>query len=187
MKALPSCLYRGVSSKAINSYARDIFWFRSPRYFHKCERDQARDNMEGIGSYETNGILHHDVGDDGRIQPAFMMSFSTDVGATRKFGEYYYMLQDPSGFAECLKRALPPGITSVEWGKVEYTKTMEIDDPLSLLDGWHRKYFCKPERFSDEKEWRLIFWFSHTFRPLNKTMKVKVSGLSNLLRLKKHR
>ncbi|MCY4611531.1 MAG: hypothetical protein OXC38_07540 [Gammaproteobacteria bacterium] len=170
----------------VDSYAKGIFLFRSPRFFRKI-KGEGRDDMEEIGSYETDGILHRDVGDDRPIQPAFMMSFSTDVEATRKFGEYYYVLRDLSEFEKCLREALPSCITSIEWGEVEYTKTMKIDSPLiNPSDDWHRKYFCKPERFSDEKEWRLIFWFLHTFRPLNETMEMKIPALYNLLNLKKH-
>lgn len=144
--------------------------------------------MEGVGSYKIDGILHRDVSDDRPIQPAFMMSFSADVEATKKFGKYYCVLQDPGEFEKRLRNALPPGITSVEWGEVEYTKTMELDSLPSPSDDLRRKYFCKPERFSDEKEWRILISFLHTFRPLNKTMKIAASGLNDLFSVpRKHR
>ena len=52
-------------------------------------------------------------------------------------------------------------------------KTMKLDQELSLKNHWNRKYFWKPQEYADEKEWRLIVTFLHSFRILNKTLKIK--------------
>lgn len=141
MSDIPPCLYRSIrGEEAINNHLEGILWLRSPAYFQDVP-SVAGDSLEGIGSHETDGILHRDVGDSTPIQPAFVLSFSADVDATRKFGDFYFVLQDPAELESRIKNALPPSITEVTWRKIEYTKTMQVDHIPTPSEDWDRKYF----------------------------------------------
>ena len=85
-----------------------------------------------------------------------------------------------------VRERLPLKITRVEWKKMEYTKTEEVNAPLSPGEGEHRKYCCKPEEYAEEEEWRLFFLFTETFYPLNETMKIHVGSLTHLFEYRKH-
>lgn len=183
----PPCLYRSVcGEEAITNHIRGRLWFRSPAYFREVEGPGA-DELEGIGSYDLEGIHHKDVGDDTPIQSVFVMSFSDKAEATKKYGKgSYFVVRDPEELKKRVQRKLPPCITEVRWKKIEYTKTMKIQAPIDPPETWSRKYYSKPERFSDEHEWRLFILFKHTFRLLNHTMKMDVHDLTGIFRLKKH-
>ena len=112
------------------------------------------------------------------------MSFSSTAEATRKFDTaHYFTLNSPTDLLERVRQSLPPDITEVSWKQIEYTKTMRVTEDLSPGDDWNRKYYCKPEAYSDEKEWRLFIRFRHSFRILNETLKIHVGGLHGMLRL----
>lgn len=182
----PPYLYRSVRGKeAIRNHLLGELWFRSPAYFRDIEAP-ASDHLEGVGSYKLDGILHKDVSDSKPIQPVFLTSFSAEPEATRKFGNYYFVLRDPEELRKRVQHALPPEITEVTWQKMEYTKTMQVARDIGPSENWARKYLCKPEKFSDEQEWRLFILFRHSFRLLNRTMKICIGNLHGVLDLRKH-
>ena len=184
--AVPSCLYRSVcGDAAIKNHISGRLWFRSPAYFRRIE-GPASDALEGVGSHELDSVLINDISDSTPIQPVFFMSFSAVAGATRKFAEHYFVLRNPRELEQRVKAALPPDITEVAWKKIEYTKTMRVHHFLNPSEAWHRKYFCKPERFAGEEEWRLFVLFRHSLRLLNETMKLHVGDLAGLFQLMRH-
>ena len=176
MTEVPSRLYRSVCcEEAYVNHREGKLWFRSYSYFRRIEGN-ARDELEGIGGYIHKWTRHIDVSDDSPVQPAYLMCFSQKVESTRDFGSWCLELRNPHELLNRVKSSLPEDITTVEWRKVEYHKTMEIEKEMSVTDGWNRKYYCKPEEFIQETEWRLIIQFVHTFRPFNETMKFHVKG-----------
>ncbi len=178
----PSCLYRSVrGDEAIKNHILGRLWFRSPRYLRNIENFGA-DELEGIGSFNLNGTLHHDVGDSIPIQSAFLMSFSMEADATKNFGEHCFVVDDPQILKTRVIDALPPCITDVSWHQVQYTKTMSLVSEPDPSEDWYRKYFCKPQQFFDEKEWRLFISFNYSFRILNDTLKVHVNNLQGIFR-----
>lgn len=180
---MPSCLYRSVNEdEAVKNHYLGKLWFRSPAYFRTKEGPEA-DSLEGIGSYDVRGLRHTDLSDSIPIQAVFMMSFSAEAYATKKFGRHCLAVHDPQELLRRVKGALPPSITSVEWRKITYTKTTQVQRTLMPCEDWNRKYFQKPPHFSEEQEWRLFVLFQHSFRLLNNTMKVAVGNLQAVLRL----
>lgn len=140
--------------------------------------------MEGVGTYVRRGLRHNDVDDSGQIHSTIFLSFSSTAEATRKFNtDHYFVLNSPDRLLEQVRQGLPPCITEVSWKQIEYTKTMHVTEDLSPSDDWNRKFFCKPESYSDEKEWRLFIRFRHSFRILNETLKIHVGNLQSTLRL----
>ncbi len=182
----PPCLYRSIEGEeAIKNHILGRLWFRSPKYFRN-EEGSAADELEGIGSYKWKGINHIDVGDENPIQSVFIMSFSDEAAATKKFGEHYFVIRDPEELKKRVQSKLPPCITEVKWKKIKYTKTTKVEKDLSPSEAWCRKYCSKPKKFSCEREWRLFILFRHSFRLLNDTMKVYVGDLTGIFSLKKH-
>ena len=182
---IPKCLYRGIgdSHEVIYNHLLGRLWFRSPAFFRMIE-GPASDCKEGIGTYEVGNIRNVDVADSRPIQPAYFMSFSEDVEATRRFGgKHYLVLNDPVELMERVKAALPPKITSVTWQRIRYDKSMNLDRDPTPSESKKRKYFSKPESFSHEKEWRLFVLFRHRLRLMNETMKLDVGNLQGVFKL----
>ena len=170
----PPTLFRAVDSEAAWRNHKDgILWFRAPGYFHTI-KGIARDPMEGIGTFMLpNGQINRDITDDTTLRPVFILSFSAQKNAVEKFGAHYLEVRDPVALKGRVEAALPQGdVISVSWKKVEYGKTMAVDTDPGPEAGWRRKYWSKPEKFSDEREWRLMIEFRHHFRILNKTLKL---------------
>ena len=140
-----------------------------------------------LAEREADGLVHTDIGDDAPIQPAFLISFSSEPVATRKFGKHYLVLNDPNELRKRVEHALPPRITKVSWRKIEYAKKFRVDRDLGASENWNRKFFSKSESFSDEKEWRLFVLFVDSFRLFNRTMKLHVGNLQGILNLEVHR
>ena len=148
-------------------------WFQSPLHFRELN-GVGRDKLEGVGSYEYENNLYQDVTDGRPIHPMFMMSFSETLDASKPFGNYYLILNEPEEFADLVRKKLPESITRVEWRKVEYTKNMSLDRHPDPVAGWVRKYYCKPEKFAQEREWRLCVSFIERLPILNHTLKLRM-------------
>ena len=172
---LPSLLYRSVKDRcAFKNHFKGNLWFRSHAYFRSLE--EGGDESEGRGSYEIPRLgPFHNVSDDYPIQPAYFMSFSEDPNAASEYGDYHLRLEDPARFLEQIKIALPhcSEFMKVEWIKMEYGKSMELDQHPSPGEGFHRQFRCKPAKFASEKEWRLQMRFVHSFRVQNQTLKFR--------------
>ena len=131
-----------------------------------------------------DGQVNHDITDDVPVYPAFMLCFSAEKSAAKKFGDYCLKVGNPMKLKKRVEAALPEGgVVSVSWRKVEYRKTLKVEaDPGA--DGLARKYWWKPEKYSNEKEWRLLVEFRGNLRLLNKTLKLHIGRPSgNLFRL----
>ena len=169
----PPTLFRAVEDEpAARNHFAGVFWFRAPAYFRTIE-GPAADDLEGIGSFSLpDGQVNRDITDDAPTQPAFILCFSDEKNAVKKFGGHCLEVQNPMELKKRVEAALPDGgVTSVSWRKVEYGKTLDVKvDPGA--GGWARKYWCKPEKFAGEKEWRLLVQFCHSLRILNKTLKL---------------
>ena len=175
----PSKLYRSINdtgeNQALQNHLEGILWFRAPLYFHETE-GVGKDPTEGIGSYEYKNILYADVSDTRPIVSMFMLSFSETREASERFGNYHLILIDPEGLAAYLREALSSCNTRVQWEKVRYTKTMNLDSQPDPVAGWDRKYFCKPEGYAIDREWRLCLWFHERVRMLNHTLELGVGS-----------
>lgn len=171
---LPSLLYRSVKgNEAARNHFEGNLWFRSHAYFRSVE---GGDELEGKGSYVIpSGHAVHNVSDDYPIQPAFFMSFSEAADAAKQYGDSHLRLDDPVKFLRQIKKELPSysGFVRVEWKKMKYDKTLEIErhpGPRELLQ---RQFDSKPLEFADEREWRLQIQFLHSFRIQNHTLKFR--------------
>ena len=71
-------------------------------------------------------------------------------------------------------------MSRVEWGKVKYDKQMQLEDHPPLGEDRIRQYFSKPEKFADDREWRLVITFRHSLPILNDTLKLHL-GRSSLI------
>ena len=171
---VPSILYRSVRTEcARENHLKGNLWFRSHSYFQVVE---GGDKLEGIGSYDIAGQGHyHNISDDYRLQPGYFMSFSEELEAAQKFGDFPLELNDPIRFLEGIKGQLPPigGFVRVKWIKMGYGKTREIARHLGPSEGWHRQFHQKPEKFAQEREWRLEIRFLQSFRIQNCTLKFR--------------
>ncbi len=179
----PPTLFRAVDhEEAWKKHKDGILWFRAPGYFHTIN-GVARDPMEGIGTFRLpDGQLNCDISDHTTIRPVFILSFSAEKDAVNKFGAHCLKVRDPVSLQKRVEAALLQGdVTSVSWKKVEYGKTMEVKADPGPCKGWVRKYYSKPEEFSDEREWRLMIEFRHSFRILNKTLKLHTGRLTGHL------
>lgn len=127
-----------------------------------------------------NGPLVDDVSDndDSAIQPAFILCFS-EAPLPEKYGNYVLKFARPLELKEHIKKQLLPeaDVIKVELRKVAYGKTMQLEAHPSPTEDWNRKYFSKPEKFADDKEWRLLILFRHSFPILNDTLKLSLSDL----------
>lgn len=179
---VPEPLFRTVGKyRAVENHLLGILWFRSPSYFHNTE-GAGRDPLEGVGSYNLpNGVTTNDVGDHAPIQPTFVLSFS-EVPLSQ-YGEYVLKVQNPTELKKCVERRLPQGISEVEWRKIRYNKKMLVESHPSPSEDWIRKHYSKPRKYENEREWRLVIRFLHSFPILNKTLKLSVGDLQSLFRL----
>ena len=76
-----------------------------------------------------------------------------------------------------IRKALSPEWT-VEWEKVKYDKVMDVKYELLPSESYRRQYFRKPEKYANEREWRLVITFKRTDRIiLNETLKFHFSEL----------
>lgn len=182
----PPTLFRAVGDdEAVKNHLSGILWFRAPGYFHTVE-GVAADPMEGIGTSRLpDGQIRRDITDDTTIQPVFILCFSCDENAAKKFGALCLAVRHPTELKRRVEAALPQGnVTSVSWEKVAYGKTMDVAADPSPYADWRRKYCSKPEKFSEEREWRLMIEFRHSFRILNQTLKLHTRrATGNLFRL----
>lgn len=178
----PPTLFRAVKDEpAARKHLAGVLWFRAPAYFRTIE-GPAADSLEGSGTFELpDGQVNQDITDDVPIPPTFILCFSAEKNAVKKFGDSCLKVGNPVKLKERVEAALPgEGLTSVCWRKVEYRKRLDVEtDPGA--DGWARKYYWKPEEYSDEKEWRLLVQFRHSFRILNKTLKLHTGYQTGLL------
>ena len=169
----PPTLFRAVKDEpAARNHFDGVLWFRAHAYFHTIE-GWAADSLEGRGTFRLpGGQVNQDITDDVPIQPAFVLCFSAEKNAAKKFGGHCLEVQNPMELKKRVEAALPDGgVTSVSWRKVEYGKTLDVKvDPGA--GGWARKYWCKPDEFAGDKEWRLLVQFCHSLRILNKTLKL---------------
>jgi len=178
MTGPPSVLYRVVPREprtVLENHLNGDLWFRSHTWFRK--RDDG-DKLEGVGSYRgPDGIVSRDVSDDHPTQPAYFMSFSSEVVGARTHGrEGHHVLRlcHPLRFQDEIRRNCLPtcGFVKLTWIKIEYVKTLDVaDDPGP--ETWYRKYRCKPDRYADEREWRLQIQFMHSFRIQNDTLEFR--------------
>lgn len=178
----PPTLFRAVEDKpAEDNHFAGVLWFRAPAYFRTIE-GPAADSLEGTGTFELpGGKVSHDITDDSPPAPVFILCFSSEKNAITKFGDHPLKVQNPMALKKCVEAALPGGtLTSVCWKRVEYGKTPDVEaDPGAA--GWARKYRWKPEKFSGEKEWRLLVQFRHSLHILNKTLKLRTGYKTGLL------
>ena len=182
----PPTLFRVVKDEgAVKSHLNGILWFRAHAYFRTIE-GAAADSLEGIGTFRlSDGQVNHDITDDVPVQPAFILCFSAEMNATKKFGAYCLKVSNPMELKKRVEAALPQGgVTAVSWKKVEYGKTLDVETDPGPRGGWERKYWWKPEKFSEEQEWRLLVQFCRDLRILNKTLKLHTGyPTGNLFRL----
>ena len=165
----PPKLYRAVNGKALENYHIGNLWFRSHAWFRK---QKDGDGLEGVGSYNVPGQGHsRNVSDDHPVKPAYFMSFSeTSEGALTHGRDKHYLLEfsAPAQFRDWVRRNLPEcgadTFVKVDWIRIEYGKTMDVDSDPGPSEGWNRQFHCKPEEFADEREWRLQIRFLHSFR-----------------------
>lgn len=182
MTSLPQTLYRRVSGEeAVKNHFKGILWFRSPFYFRRVEGPQ-NDPMEGIGSYDFQGRHTHSITDDKPFTSVHLLSFAESIQATDSFRStdarsYLLELQDPTKLETLIRKALSPEWT-VEWEKVSYDKVMEVKHEPSPSEGYCRQYFCKPEKYANEREWRLVITSKRPDRIIfNETLKFHISEL----------
>jgi len=171
----PPTLFRAVKDElAARNHFAGVLWFRAPAYFRTIEGPTA-DSLEGIGMFRLpEGPVNQDITDKVPIQPAFMLCFSAEKNAVKKFGGHCLEVQNPMAFKRRIEAVLPDGgVTSVSWRKVEYGKTLDVKVDPGAASGWARKYWCKPEKYAGEKEWRLLVQFCHSLPVLNKTLKLR--------------
>ena len=181
----PPTLFRAVKDQqAAYNHLDGVLWLRAHAYFRDIE-GPAADPSEGIGTSKLpDGQVNHDITDDVPVYPAFMLCFSAEKSAAKKFGDSCLKVGNPIKLKKRVEAALPEGgVVSVSWRKVEYRKTLKVEaDPGA--DGLARKYWWKPEKYSNEKEWRLLVEFRGNLRLLNKTLKLHIGRPSgNLFRL----
>ena len=184
MTSLPQTLYRRVTGEeAMNNHFRGVLWFRSPSYFRRVEGPQ-NDPMEGIGSYDFQGRHTHSITDDKPLASVHLLSFAESIQATDDFRStdapsYLLELQEPTKLETLIRKALSPEWT-VEWEKVKYDKVMDVKYELLPSESYRRQYFRKPEKYANEREWRLVITFKRTDRIiLNETLKFHFSELGD--------
>lgn len=175
----PPPLFRSVpDDDTMNSHLSGILWFRSPNYFRDIE-DIRADQLEGVGSYTpSDGTTNRDVSDTVPIQPTFILSFS-EIPLS-KYGKYVLKVQNPMELKRRVECRLPQKISEVEWRKIRYDKEMRVETDPGPGEGWSRKHYSKPRNYADEREWRLVIRFLHSFPILNQTLKLNF-GKGNLV------
>jgi|GEM_PF-1024302 len=173
-------LFRAVTKKdgVAKSYFHGNLWFRSHKWFRELE---GEDNLEGVGTHRVRGTsgMNRDAFDEYPGQPAFFMSFSESVNGARSFdrgSDSHTLLevQNPLKLRdEVIKKLLNKDFVMINWIKMEYGKTIEVDHELTPSEASERKYRQKPEEYRIEREWRLQIFFRHSFRTINDTLKFR--------------
>ena len=180
-RSLPTLFRTVQENQAMENHLSGILWFRSPSYFRNIEGIGA-DPLEGIASYtSSSGITVQDVGDDAPVQPTFILSFSEIP--LPQYGEYVLQVQNPLELKKRVECQLPQGISEVEWAKIRYDKKIRVETRLGPSEDWIRKHYSKPKEYENEREWRLIIRFRHSFPILNKTLKLSFTDLDGLFSL----
>lgn len=176
----PPTLFRSLQDRdAMQNHWSGILWFRSPRYFRNIE-DGRKDPLEGVSSYQLSAGTHwRSINDEIPVQPAFILSFS-EIPLPKKYGQYVLKVQNPLELKDRVERRLLQGMSRVEWGKVKYDKRMQLEDHPPLGEDRIRQFFSKPEKFTDDREWRLVITFRHSLPILNETLKLHL-GKSSLI------
>ncbi len=175
-------LYRSLECPlAAKNHLQGILWLRSLKHFRQIEGPR-QDSEEGIGSYTIDGFLNVDVADERPIFPAFILCFGELP--LPKFGKFILKLTQPEKLREQVAGRFPPG-TKIAWHRVEYDKKLNLDSDPTPSVGWARKHFSKPEKFADEKEWRLVVFLPPPLRLLDDTIKPHVGNLQGIFRLEK--
>jgi len=82
-----------------------------------------------------------------------MLSF-TENSNCKKFGDWRIGLTKPEKLLARLEEKLPK-TTGLELVKVEYNKN-EISQDLTPSQFIDRKFYSKPPRYSNEREWRVL-------------------------------
>ena len=171
MTQVPEMLFRAVDQTALVNHHRGLLWFRSHTWFRQKEDG---DPLEGLGGFKIKGqVPNRNVFDQSPFRPAYFMSFSEDIEGTQAQGRKNYpvlQLNEPEEFRDLIKKHLPSDCIAINWIKIDYCKTWEVDeDPGAGY--FHRQYCCKPARFADEREWRLQIRFKFDFPIQNDTLK----------------
>ena len=159
----------------MNNHLSGILWFRSPSYFRNVE-DVRKDSLEGVNSYELPDGNWRSINDEIPVQPPFILSFS-EVPLP-KYGKYILKVQNPLELKSRVECKLLRDMSRVEWGKVKYDKRMRLEDHPPLSEQRTRAYYSKPEKFADDREWRLIVTFRHSLPILNETLKLHLGRSS---------
>lgn len=174
----PPTLFRSLRDPdAMKNHWSGILWFRSPSYFRNIE-GVRKDPLEGLRSYELDGIHYGSTDDEVPTKPSFILSFGEIP--LPKYGKYVLKVQNPLELKNRVECKLLRGMSRVEWGKVKYDKRMQLGDHPPLGEDRIRQYFSKPEKFVDDREWRLAITFRHSLPILNKTLKLHL-GRSSLI------
>lgn len=163
----------------MQNHLSGILWFQSPNSFRNIE-DVRKDSLEGVNSYQLSDGTHwRSINDEIPVQPAFILSFS-EVPLPKKYGQWVLKVQNPLELKKRVECKLLRGMSRVEWGKVKYDKQMQLEDHPPLSKDRIRQYFSKPEKFADDREWRLVITFRHSLPILNDTLELYL-GRSNLI------
>ena len=178
-KPEPPTLFRAVKDyPAVKNHLAGKLWFRSLPYFRKV-KGVGTDPLEGIGSYESpDEKICRDLGNENPV--AFIMSFGEQAESLKAFGEYCLEVRHPLELKRRVEDRLCPG-SRVEWGKVQYNKVMQLEANPSPAEDRIRTYYSKPEKFADEKEWRLVIFLP--MRLLNDTLELHVGDLQDVFDL----
>ncbi len=161
-------------------------WFRSLPYLRNIE-GKGKDVSEGIGSYALpDGRICRNVNDENPT--AFILSFSEQAESLEEYGEYCLEIRNPLELKRRVECRLCPG-SRVQWRKIQYNKVMDkgnkvmqLETNLSPTESWNRMYYSKPEKFADEKEWRLLIFLPMRF--FNDTLKLHVGNLIDVFDLR---
>ncbi len=178
--SMPPTLFRVIKEYlAVENHLLGKLLFQSPAYFREVEGIR-QDRLEGIGSYELpEGIIHNDLGDKTPILSAFMLCFGEQAESLKKFGGFCLKVSSPLELKRRVENHLPCG-SKVEWKKVKYDKKWDMEVDVGPTEHGHRKYYAKPEKFAEEKEWRLMIFLPPPLRLLNKTLEVHVGNLQGV-------
>ena len=183
----PNKLYKAFpSEKFARSFVEGSIRFSTLAYYRKIEDDSRRDQSEGAGKATKNGeILVVDVKNqlihckpgveslyvDTKADERFICCFSIPredglESLPTKFGEYYVVVHEPKSLVNDIEQAISSDVKlhqnppCLEASPVRYDKGAYIGEVSDLREiqllGWTQK----PPSYSDEREYRLQFWFS---------------------------
>lgn len=116
-------------------------------------------------------LLHNDTGQPGEVARLVRERFADEIDTV------YSAINDlHNNFAALDAQGVRAYVRQMRLDYPELdSKTLAADAVLTV------------EKFADEQEWRVFVLFQHSFRLLNKTMKIHVGRLDGLFDLKKHR